>query len=528
MKEEKCYKIQVDKRIYECSNCSVIELDTTLLEIDASKVNKKSIRQKIFGAPEKFGNKKVKTVRLDVKDAMAPTYIISKKGARSIIKRFQSLEYEEMKEGRKILKGGRPSTGKPKSEDKKFVESCDKDFLDAWGVGYKLYNEITEEGNLIYNEFFDDESWIGLGSYEPSVSIFCASIDKERIIKTEDFDNILRQVEKYEEEKCQIRKRIEQEYQVQKETEEKERQLKEQDEKERQNRIFLELSKQIEEDFEQKGLLNKAALSTRDKCEEYEQVRKLCIEYLPELGQKEFRLEEFWERYQDCIDAAQFKIFSENWNRLYISWRGLKRGINGEEKVAEVLSLYDDRLCFLKNYAWGYEHDFIVLAPSGIFTIEVKTLRGDYVLTETGILKSVSCPNEKGIDVVLQSKKHLESLRRKLKACPLFHEDIPIQEIVCSGEGNFTIENKFPAMPVCYYNTLDSVIFSASMNCAALNQETIEGLRDFLLQHQEAKCTYDLFYPRGELDSREAFIHSFIAVAAGIKSANVEDARNKK
>lgn len=272
----------------------------------------------------------------------------------------------------------------------------------------------------------------------------------------------------------------------------------------------------IRADFNAAGLLAQSSLPPRQKLEEIERVKAFCRKTLPELDNRDFHIVDLSGRCPD-LDAGQCETFARNWSKLLSACSILRSGIQGEDKVAEVLTLVDDKLCFLRNYRWGCEHDFVVLTPYGIFTLEVKTLRGDYILTETGMLKSRSDPKAKGKDVVFQSKKHVETLRRNLKGCPAFHSGIPLRPVICSGEGDFTIRNQFPDIPVCYYNTIDRVLLPEPAPEPVLTENEIETLREFLLEHQEDEWKYDLFAPQGELDSREAFLDSFAAVAAAVQ-----------
>lgn len=270
---------------------------------------------------------------------------------------------------------------------------------------------------------------------------------------------------------------------------------------------------EIIEAFDQEGFLRQASLPTREKLDEFKRVRDFCLGYIPELSDRDYRIESIPTMYPDYIEPAQCERFAKNWVKMSASYFGLLRGVQGEEKVAEVLELYDDRLSILQNYRWGYEHDFIVLAPTGIFTVEVKTLRGNYTLTETGILKENGSQGDKWYDVALQSKKHVETIRRKLAGCAAFNSRIPLQQIICSAEPACTIKDEYHLLPVCYKNTIDQILLPSDGQPEVLTKKDIAEIRGFLEAHQEEERRYALFAPNGEIDSREVFLQSFASVA---------------
>ena len=282
------------------------------------------------------------------------------------------------------------------------------------------------------------------------------------------------------------------------------------------------LIEQITAEFNADNLLSDAKLSNQGKLEAYSKVRKFCSKYIPSLNDRNF---DICSIHPDYASARSCTSFKENWNRLSRIYSILNRGISGEDKVFEVLTLFDDRIRILRDFIWGYEHDYIVISPYGIFTIEVKTLRGNYVLTETGMLKCLSTNKVTPKDVALQSKKHLETLRRNLGACPAFSSRVPLQEIICSAEPNFTIKDDYRQLPVCYYNTLDKYLLPKNGKIV-LSEKEMQAIEEYLLQHKQPDFTYDVFLPAGEIDSRSEFITSFAEVASGYIIAQ-RDSQNK-
>lgn len=270
----------------------------------------------------------------------------------------------------------------------------------------------------------------------------------------------------------------------------------------------------ITSEFYEKNLLSNPLLSNREKLKAYSNILDFCRKYIPLLAERGFALETLYSEYSEFISETMCNAFKENWIRLNRSYSVLSRGANGEEKVYEVLRLFDDRIHILKDYVWGHEHDFVVITPYGISTIEVKNLRGDYVLTETGILKCLSSRKVKPKDVALQSKKHLETLRRNLSGCSAFSANIPMQEIICSAESNFTIRDDYHYIPVCYYNTVDKALFPENMK-PVLNEKSMDLIEKYLLDNRGEAFKFEVFLPRGEIDNRDDFIKCFADIASG-------------
>ena len=272
---------------------------------------------------------------------------------------------------------------------------------------------------------------------------------------------------------------------------------------------------EIKTDFHETGLLCQPALSNSEKLDEFSALQKFCKKYIPSLGERGFRIESLHKKYPDHISEENCNAFRDNWIRISRTYSILSRGANGEEKVNDVLRLYDDRIRILRSYTLEKnEHDFIVISPYGISTIEVKNLYGDYVLTETGMLKCLSSNKVTPKDVAFQSKRHLETLRRKLNACSAFSLNVPLQEIICSAEPNFTIKNDYHYIPVCYYNTVDKVLLPENGK-VVLNKKAMDALEKYLLENQREAFKYDVFLPHGEINSRTDFIDSFAEVASG-------------
>ena len=283
------------------------------------------------------------------------------------------------------------------------------------------------------------------------------------------------------------------------------------------NEKIKEIAAVVTNQFDESELLQASVLSARDKVKEYGKLREFCIRYMPELKNKQVKVTSgFNLEFQVYVDTAMCQLFDSNWTTLSKAFFTLSRGVQGENNVEEVLSLYDDRIYYICNYTWIYEHDFIVIAPSGIYTIEVKMLSDDYVLSETGMLKPLNYSDKKTMNVVLQSRKHVETLRKGLKECNAFTSDIPINEIICCADGNHIIRNEFPDIAVCYCNNLNKYIFPDDVE-NKLTPEKMIALKDFLMKNREEKRQeYAVFGDHGDLSDRNEFVQSF-AYTVGVK-----------
>ena len=281
-----------------------------------------------------------------------------------------------------------------------------------------------------------------------------------------------------------------------------------------------EYSAVLMEEFDNLKLLSRAELTNREKIEEYAAVRDFCIKHMPELADRSFKPGNWYAKYVDYFDITGLEEFLDNWRRLNRSYYSLIRGERGEEKIIETLQLFDDRFYILHGYTWGKsEHDFIVISPYGIFTIEVKNLYGDYVVTKTGLLKCVSQPQRKAKDIAFQSKRHRESLRRNLKECAVFSEDIPIREIICSADPYFSIEDEYGYIPVCNHNTLDKLLLPDG-EAVVLSDEAMLAIKEYLTERWCPAFAFPVFLPKGEIDSRDSFIRNFAEVASGLYAAH--------
>lgn len=172
----------------------------------------------------------------------------------------------------------------------------------------------------------------------------------------------------------------------------------------------------------------------------------------------------------------------------------LQAGKNGEARVTEILALYDDKVKFLLNYRfsqgnYSVEIDALVLAPNGIFSVEIKNYTGNkYILTETGWLEEINAKGEavnqgKGKNIAFQSKQHLQNLRKLLRDCPIAVPDEALREILCFSNPKANVENHYPRITACYANELDNVILEARDRKTFFSQDDLAIIFDFL-QHQ--------------------------------------------
>lgn len=376
---------------------------------------------------------------------------------------------------------------------------------------YRLYTENRYRGyHSSYNDEFDEEYFtdsfkVLYGCFKRrSYLIAVQSLDD---IKEQFVDQVLEEKQKYEVKKInQKEKRI-----FHKENLERLRDLLLERIRESKEKHFS----RIVEEFYQLDLLNKPTMTNDEKIKEYAAICEFCVRHMPVLRDRSFDLRTLRTDYPDYIDQSCFDAFFSNWQNINRSYRALVKGARGEKKVLEVLQLYDDRIHILHGYTWGCEHDFVVISPFGIYTIEVKNLYGEYVITQTGLLKSISCSMTKPKDIALQSKRHIETLRRNLRDCEAFSNDIPLFEVVCSAEPSFSVSDEYGYIPVCYYNTLDKILLPVGAE-VVLSEENMLAIKNYLIEHWAPAFAF----PCKEIDNRDKFIQNFADVASGFYVAH--------
>ena len=134
------------------------------------------------------------------------------------------------------------------------------------------------------------------------------------------------------------------------------------------------------------------------------QARKQYSGLLRILKKYQVDLEQTSERFQQMTRAIQD------------SSRGLEFGQKGEDRAAEAMELLGDKVISLQNLRLKYdnldiEHDLVIIAPTGIFSVEVKNKRNNGTISEKGILRSGSHSE----NLIEQIRRHTNSLSRHLE-----------------------------------------------------------------------------------------------------------------
>lgn len=277
--------------------------------------------------------------------------------------------------------------------------------------------------------------------------------------------------------------------------------------------------------FEAEGVLTEQYLTNEEKRAQYDKVRKICLDYLPELTDRQWDISSLWSRYPYHITRQNCESFKRDWWRMNRSYFTLSKGAKGERKVSEVLGYYVDshRIRVIENYVGsGCEHDFIVITPQGaIFTIEVKSVAGDCILTETGYLKRPDREDGRAKDIVFQSLRHANILRKQLKDCPVFSEAQPpaIKEILCFADSVEPVDDRYHGITVAYPTTLKAALgLDAAKEDAptqhTFTEEEMDEIERCLRGHQRSNYKYPVFGTHGEIADREAFLHTFADIVS--------------
>ncbi|MBA2213612.1 nuclease-related domain-containing protein [Sellimonas intestinalis] len=188
-------------------------------------------------------------------------------------------------------------------------------------------------------------------------------------------------------------------------------------------------------------------------------------------------------------------------------------GYIGEKKLYEATEILGDKIKILRNIRLKVddlevEHDMIIIAPTGIFTIEVKNLKGNYIIDEKGIMKNVTDRRKKIYNVVDQSRRHIHNLERFFSRISSYKFNI--YSIIVWANDNDRIKNKFKYIPVCYCNTLEYEIFSHKYK-SVYSEKEVEYIYDILKNNALPEKEYPI-----NIDIKE-YIRNYINILFAIK-----------
>lgn len=548
MDEKRIYSIKIGNTIYNCSSFKIIKINVPWIRIERVPRKKsnnwiKNFRNTILG-DKIYKHNESKTINILILDIhrnkkygiitssinyreKETLLILSNTDKEYINKAFNVVAKASQKIYDTINKNDTSKYQTSKYEYDEHEENCIK-FIDNMRTDFeKLYLAFECDWEYTFFSGYDEWSEVIYGS-NPSkygMEIFKYQKNPKNII-TADLKFILEQIAKQDEEYTQKKKNLELEERKKRELEAR----KERERKlikrimiiERHKNIFNKVKENasfIETEFNSRHLLTKDSLSLENKLKEFIKVRDFCLEFLPQLKSKNFTYDEYIGNYSYLINEKDYQRFENDWISINKSIFALERGIKGEDLVEKMLNIMNDRLCFLRNYQLGCEHDFIVFCENGIFTMEVKNFSGDHIIKETGLMINKS-NNMHEYNVAEQSIIHIETLRKNLIKCPDFNKNIPIREVICSADDRYTLESNFPEILVCYPTTIRNILFSKQFNKDneyKLTVKEIKNIKKFLLENQEPHHTFDLFKPRGEISCRTEFINNFSMIVAAIQ-----------
>lgn len=185
--------------------------------------------------------------------------------------------------------------------------------------------------------------------------------------------------------------------------------------------------------------------------------------------------------------------------------RGLEFGQKGEERAAKAIALLGNRVLSLQNLRLKYnnldiEHDLVIIAPTGIFSVEVKNKRHNGLISEKGILKSGSHSE----NLIEQIRRHTNSLSRYMeeiyKKQPQMKKKLKVYPIILWANDHSDVKDHFREVPVCYINRLEYEIFKKDKYTAHLSRSEMEDICTRLKKRKQQNRLYPLCVDRTYLE----------------------------
>lgn len=174
----------------------------------------------------------------------------------------------------------------------------------------------------------------------------------------------------------------------------------------------------------------------------------------------------------------------------------LKAGRRAEKNAADSIKIWTGKVRYLCNARFIYddvdvEEDIIIIAPTGIFSIEVKNWKDNAKLNRNGILTTESGRGE-SIDIVNQVKRHCFCLRMILEQENVLPSNECIYPIIL-WQNNFSkLEDDFNRIPICCANTLEEEVLDYSKYQRILTDEDIERIYEILNSKKADERKYPL------------------------------------
>lgn len=170
--------------------------------------------------------------------------------------------------------------------------------------------------------------------------------------------------------------------------------------------------------------------------------------------------------------------------------RGRKSGVDGEERLYDSMKIIGDKIRILRNVTiqtddLSVEHDMIIIAPTGIFTIEIKNYKSGATIDKTGLLTA----DRKTFNIANQARRHSYNLKRLLG---YFNYPFEIYPIIVWANDHAKINSQFKYIPVCYCNTLEYEIFDKNKYKGNYSERDIEEIYKYIKQQSLPEKEYPL------------------------------------
>lgn len=210
------------------------------------------------------------------------------------------------------------------------------------------------------------------------------------------------------------------------------------------------------------------------------------------------------KKYRIDMDAVT-EPFRQMTRAVQDASRGLEFGQKGEDRAAEAVELLGDKVLSLQNLRLKYnnldiEHDLVIIAPTGVFSVEVKNKRHNGTISEKGILKSGTHSE----NLIEQIRRHTNSLSRYLeeiyKKQPQMKKKVKVYPIILWANDRSNVKDYFREVPVCYINRLEYEIFKREKYTAHLNRKEMEDICSRLKKRKQQNRLYPLCVGSDYLD----------------------------
>lgn len=210
------------------------------------------------------------------------------------------------------------------------------------------------------------------------------------------------------------------------------------------------------------------------------------------------------KKYEVDVDGLP-EEFRRSTRAIQDSNRGLEFGQKGEERAAEAMKLLGSRVLCLQNLRLKYdnldiEHDLVIIAPTGIFSVEVKNKRNNGTISEKGILKSGAHSE----NLIEQIRRHTNSLSRYLediyKKQPQMKKKLKVYPIILWANDRSNVKDHFREVPVCYINRLEYEVFKKEKYTANLNRKEMEDICSRLKKRKQQNRLYPLCVDRDYME----------------------------